>query len=291
MTQPGYSDPEILRKVQRATTMVLAELHRVCAELGIQYAVYGGTAIGAVRHQGFIPWDDDADVCMAREDYERFLAQAPAHLRPGFRLLDPRTVPDYPQTFAVLGLEGTEFVSQAARRRPFVMPLGVDVFPLDTAPRDAAAFRRQCRGTWLWGRLLFLRGTPSPAVSLPTPARQAARAVMHTVHWGLRALHVTPAALQRRWERTARRFEGQDSPVLADHSTRDPAHWAVERDELFPAVIVPFEDIEVNLPRAYDAVLRRGYGDYMELPPPEQRVNHQPFRIAFGPFEAGDGPR
>ncbi|WP_172119757.1 LicD family protein [Actinomyces faecalis] len=290
MTHTGYHDPKVLRRVQRATTLVLAELHRVCTQLGLEYAVYGGTAIGAVRHQGFIPWDDDADVCMAREDYERFLELAPAHLRPGFRLLDPRSVPGYPQTFAVLGMEGTEFVSQAARRRPFVMPLGVDIFPLDTVPSDSAAFRRQCRGTWLWGRLLFLRGTPDPSLTLPTPARQAAVAIMHAVHWGLRALHVTPAALQRRWERTARRFEGQEGPVLADHSTANPAHWVVERSELFPARVVPFEDIMVNLPRSYDAVLRRGYGDYMELPPPEQRVNHQPFRITFGPFETGDDP-
>ena len=278
------TDPELLAGIQRATTKVLGEFHRVCEELGIAYTVYGGTAIGAVRHKGFIPWDDDADICMPRPDYERFLAEAPARLGPEFRLLDPRTVPDYPQTFAVLGLAGTQFISRAAKNRPFRMPIGVDLFPLDAMPDNATAFRRQARRTWWWGRLLFLRGTPSPAVSLVFPLGPAASLVMHGVHWGLRALRVTPRALQRRWERAARSFERTETPWLADYSTRDPGHWSVRREELFPALDVPFEDITVKLPKEYDAVLRRGYGDYMQLPPKEERQNHRPHYVDFGSF-------
>lgn len=275
-------DPDLLGRIQRATTYVLAELDRVCEELGIPYTVYGGTAIGAVRHQGFIPWDDDADVCMERPDYERFLAEAPARLGQDFSLVSPRTSADYPTTFAVLGLAGTEFVSQAAKNRTYRMPIGVDVFPLDTMPLDKAAFRRQSRRTWIWGRLLFLRGTPSPEISLPAPARQLAVAVMHATHWTLRVLGVTPRALQRRWERAARQFEGTDSPWLADFSTRDPKQWSMRRNELLPAVEVPFETITVRLSKSYDTVLRRGYGEYMELPPRGERRNHQPFHVDFG---------
>ncbi|QPL05832.1 MULTISPECIES: LicD family protein [Actinomyces] len=280
-----YKDPALLRAVQRATTVVLAELHRVCEQLGLSYVVYGGTAIGAVRHQGFIPWDDDADVCMPRADYERLLREAPEHLGEDFVLLDPRTSPDYPTPFAVLGLRGTEFISEAAKDRTFRMPIGVDVFPLDVMPTAMSAYRRQNRRTWLWGRLLFLRGTPRPSVSLPAPVGQLAGAVMHTVHWGLRAARVSPRALQSRWERAARSHEGEDSPLLGDYATRDPRRWSVRYDELFPAVDGPFEDITVKIPRRYDAVLTRGYGDYMTLPPVEERENHQPHHVDFGPHD------
>lgn len=285
MTSSYDADPVLLSGIQRATTKVLGELHRVCAELDLPYVVCGGTAIGAVRHQGFIPWDDDADIYMPRADYERFLAEAPAVLGGDYRLLDPRTTPDYPQTFAVLGLAGTQFVSQAVRKRPFRMPIGVDIFPLDVKPEDEAAFRRQTRATWLWGRLLFLRSTPTPAVSLPFPLGPAAGLVMYGVHWGLRALGVRPRTLQRRWERAARSFEDADSPWLADYSTRDPWHWSMRRDQIFPTIEVPFEDITVKLPRDYDAILRRSYGDYMELPPESERRNHQPHHIDFGDFD------
>lgn len=281
-------DPEVLQGIHRATLKALAELHRVCEELGIRYAVYGGTAIGAVRHGGFIPWDDDADVCVPRADYEKLLTQGPALLAPGFRLLEARHTPGYPQTFAVLGLEGTEFISQAARKRAFRMPIGVDVFPLDVLPDRPGAYRRQALATWMWGRLLFLRGTPSPGVNLPTPLRQGVSAATHTVHWLLRAARMSPRVLQGRWERAARRHEHAPTGVLGDYSTRDPQHWSVREDELFPAELVPFEDIFVRLPRQADQVLRRGYGDYLQLPPESERVGHQPYHIDFGPDTSQD---
>ena len=159
------TDPELLAGIQRATTKVLGEFHRVCEELGIAYTVYGGTAIGAVRHRGFIPWDDDADICMPRPDYERFLAEAPARLGPEFRLLDPRTVPDYPQTFAVLGLAGTQFISRAAKNRPFRMPIGVDLFPLDAMPDDATVRPAEPGGGGVCSSYEAPRAPPSPSSS------------------------------------------------------------------------------------------------------------------------------
>ena len=95
---------------------------------------------------------------------------------------------------------------------------------------------------------------------------------------------MTPRSLQLRWERAARAFEGTDTPWLADYSTRRPQQWAVRREEMFPAVCVPFEDITVRLPRDYDTVLTRGFGNYMELPPEGERHNHQPYHVDFGPF-------
>lgn len=73
-----YENPDELRKIQILSTLLMDELDRVCTELGISYQAYGGTAIGAVRHKGFIPWDDDVDISMFREDYEIFWRK---HLR------------------------------------------------------------------------------------------------------------------------------------------------------------------------------------------------------------------
>ena len=161
------ADPATLAAIQRVTRRCLAEIDRVCSLLGVRYVAYGGTAIGAVRHQGFIPWDDDGDVCMPREDYERFIAEAPALLGDEFFIASPASHPNYPISFGVLGLKGSEFVSKVAKDRPFRMPIGVDLFVLDQIAADPARFRSQSRGTWLWARLMFLRSIPNPQRDCP----------------------------------------------------------------------------------------------------------------------------
>ena len=94
-----YENPEELVRVQELSTRILGELDRVCRKLGINYAVYGGTAIGAVRHKGFIPWDDDVDVCLERSEYERFLRDAPSELGDEFEIVNSRTRDDFPCTY------------------------------------------------------------------------------------------------------------------------------------------------------------------------------------------------
>ena len=287
------ADSATLAAIQRVTKRCLAEIDRVCTLLDIRYVAYGGTAIGAVRHQGFIPWDDDGDVCMPRPDYERFISEAPALLRDEFVIVSPESHTDYPISFGVLGLKGSEFISKVAKDRPFRMPIGVDLFVLDEIAEDPARFRAQLRGTWLWARLMFLRSIPTPPTGLPTPAKQLAAAAMACTHWGMRALRVNEASLYRRWLRAA--LKGRENPVKAadgttlygDFSTRDPRRWSASEAELFPARSVPFDDITVRIPAAYDVVLTRGYGDYMRIPEPEDRVTHEPYRIVFGPHDPG----
>lgn len=279
----GSYDDATLGRIQRSMTYALGEFDRVCTKLGLRYVAYGGTAIGAVRHQGFIPWDDDVDIAMPREDYDEFFAQAPAILGPEFTLIDARTDPRYPKTFGVLGLVDSEFIPGLAARREYPMPLGIDLFPLDPLPSQPQDFKRQSRESWLWGRLLYLLGTPNAIVPLPTPAKQLAELAMLAIHKSLKLAGVKPSGLIQRWERVARRFEHNGSSRLGDFSTQDPLRWSARIEELFPAQRVPFDDITVMIPRNYDAVLTRGYGDYMTIPPESERVNHEAASVVFGP--------
>ena len=121
-----------------------------------------------------------------------------------------------------------------------------------------------------------------PFLTLTGWKRALVLAACLTAHWGMRLLRISPRWLQARWERAARRHEHETTRLMADYCDRDPLAWAVELDDLFPAVDVPFEDITVKLPRAYDKILTQGYGDYMRLPPEGQRKNHQPHHIDLG---------
>ena len=239
---------------------------------------------------------DPATLAAIQRATKRCLAETDrvcALLGDEFFIASPATHPNYPISFGVLGLKGSEFVSKVAKDRSFRMPIGVDLFVLDEIADDPGRFRAQSRGTWLWARLMFLRSIPNPPTGLPTPARQLASAAMACAHWGMRALRVNEASLYRRWLRAA--LKGRENPqkaadgsiLFGDFSTRDPRRWSASEAELFPARSVPFEDITVRIPAAYDVVLTRGYGDYMRIPDPEDRVTHEPFHIVFGPNDPG----
>ena len=279
-----FDDPALLRHIQKVLTQILVEFDRVCAELDLPWAVYGGTAIGAVRHQGFIPWDDDIDICMTRADYERFLAEAPALLGSDFRIDNTRTNPDYPFMFTKLVLKDTLMVPEFSKESKYKMPMFLDIFPLDNIPEDPRAYRKQKRQTWLWGRMVYLSGTPRPYLEIDGILRTLIFTATTAVYWVLRLGRITPRRLQKRWERAARRYEHAPSTTMTDFCMRDPENWEVSYEELFPAIEVPFENVTTKLPKEYDTLLCRGYGDYMQLPPVEKRKNHSLFEVDLGKY-------
>ena len=107
---------------------------------------------------------------------------------------------------------------------------------------------------------------------------------MRTVHAGLKTAHLSQAKLIKHWERAARSYEKQTGAKtwLADFSTRNPQQWSLPAAELKNTVELPFEHLTIKLPANYDTWLKRGFGDYMTPPPPQQRVGHRPYRLEFG---------
>lgn len=283
-----YDDPALLARIQELLTAILSEFDRVCTEIGTPYVVYGGTALGAVRHGGFIPWDDDVDVCMLRRDYERFLSHAPGVLKPEYMLANSRVDAEFPNMFSVLGLRDTEFISEFIKDSPYKMQLSIDIFPLDKVPQEAWRYRLQAREAWFWGRMMYLQGTPRPYLSLEPAATKAVHTVTGLVYQALKLLRVGPTVLQKRWEKAARRFEQGPGARHTDFTDMNPMAWEVAEVDLFPSVSAPFGDIEVQLPNNYDAILTRGYGDYMELPPENKRKNHQPYHVDLGSYTEVD---
>nr|WP_234966934.1 LicD family protein [Olsenella urininfantis] len=282
-----YEDPAVLRKLQLVSTRILGEFDRVCGRLGIPYFVYGGTAIGAVRHDGFIPWDDDIDVAMLRDDYERFLREAPAVLAPEYEVVDWHTDPFFPACNANLALKGTYCVPDEFMGCRFQYPIGIGIYAFDQVPADDKDYRRQVRRTWVWGRLSFLRATSSPHVNLRGVRRILVLAACKLAHWGMRLIHLSPAFIHQRWERAARMAADEpasERTLYADYADRTPLAWAVTKSDVFPLQEHAFEDLIIKLSHENDKLLTRGYGDYMSLPPEDDRKNHHPGRLDFGAF-------
>lgn len=288
MTVNQYQDPKFLRQIQKGQTKILAEFDRICRQLDIPYSVYGGTAIGAVRHQGFIPWDDDTDVCLTRADYERFLEEAPAVMSDEFELHNLHNLDDFPYVYTKMVAKGTKFIHEWAKQSTYELPLALDVFPMDAVAPTKREFNSQARATWFWGRLLYLVGTPRPYLEIHGPLRTLIYAATTVIHHTLKLMHISQRWIQQQWEKAARRYENGPSPAVSDFSMMDPINWIERPSEMFPTDDVPFEDITVKLSRGYDTLLRRGYGDYMQVPPPEKRKTHQPYLVELGDFVPED---
>ena len=117
--------------MQSAELSILLAISDVCERAGIQWWMDSGTALGAMRHRGFIPWDDDIDVGMMRGDYDRFLEIAPESLPEGYSVRTSRNTPGFAPLFAKVYLEGTLFETQETREAVLEQGIFVDVFPYD----------------------------------------------------------------------------------------------------------------------------------------------------------------
>lgn len=133
-----YSEQE-LNELHGVLFEILGEIIRVCEMLKIEYTAIGGTAIGAYYWQDIIPWDDDMDIGMTRENYDRFLKEAPAVLKPEFFLAWYGTDPESPFFFAKLRKRGTLFVEEQCRKLNMNHGIYVDIFPLDNMPKNKMA--------------------------------------------------------------------------------------------------------------------------------------------------------
>lgn len=242
---------------QAALTRLLRELDRVCKQLNIPYVLYAGTLLGAVRHEGFIPWDDDLDVLMLREDYLRFLAEAPAVLDTDTFYLQKEFSQHWPLFFSKLRLNGTTCLEKIHPKDPEMhQGIYIDVFPCDNARPTSWGRRLQFAASKVViAKALDKRGYDTDSIA--------------------KKLFITLCRLlpQKPFLKMAQRGKADDDMVhtfLAGARKYDknviPRRFLTQRCE------VTFEGGTYPAPADYDACLRLLYGDYMQLPPPEERT-------------------
>ena len=252
---------------------VLSAFIRICEAQGLRYFCAGGTAIGAVRHQGMIPWDDDIDVFMPRPDYDRFLRLAAQSMPEGYEVLSPYATKDYPMYFAKMCNARTTLLEN--ERIPCVFGLYIDIFPLDGACDDVeTCYREKRRFKRLMNKLeaVSTHNSFGEYVDLLTKRREWGRFAVKTVAFCCRSW-------LRRWllKQMDSIAYGYDYALSSRVVTYSGAY---QRQEIYPKAwletpqMFAFEGLMVNLPHDYDAYLRHFFGDYMTLPPVEQRASH-----------------
>ncbi len=254
-----------LRELQLCELDALKDVKKVCEKHGIRYYLSSGTLLGAVRHQGFIPWDDDIDIEMPYADYLRFLEIAPKELGDRYTLQNSDTDPFFHFAYSRIRKNNTTMMREWERSIPSHHGVWLDVFPIANVGGKldyrvkrlmlkACTFLRmhdyvfELNRKWLAEQSSHLQiGLVKAARKLPMPVRESLRRAM-----------------------LRRVFSQKEKPFLSNVWTSITRRIPKEAfDE--PAAVLRFEDDEFTAPKDYDCYLRTAYGDYMTPPPEDQR--------------------
>lgn len=256
-----YLIPAYMKKCWAIQLDLYLIISEICEKYNLRYFVMFGGLIGAVRHQGFIPWDDDLDVVMPRQDYEELIKIAPKELKAPYFLRTPFS--DANCLYPVIDLvnSDTTFIPKLFRRKGFNMGVPIDIFPLDFCdPATVEEERKQILLYYLHCTNFMKRGCKE------LDERQKR---------DLKTYYVDdPYQSYIQLHRMAANPQYEGSPYV--YVCNAIAHQDVMR-LVWPAhcyeksLTVPFESIEVKIPAGYDEILTKTFGNYMQFPPVEDR--------------------
>ncbi len=258
-----------IKDVQNVELEILEELNRVCKLKNIPYQLAGGTLLGAVRHKGFIPWDDDIDVFMKRCDYERFLKEAAPEIRDKYFLQTCFTDPDSVVQFVKIRKNGTVFENNVDNLPTSHTGIWIDVFPLDNVkPGTLADWFRRFRIATYYGIITSsVKNRVKYCKSMP-------KKFLRFVFAGL--LKVVPKRVfDKKLQAVLKKYSDCDTGYLAHASNGLKAgmqyYYVVPSDNYYNMIELEFCGKMYPVPANYDEVLKIYYGDYMQLPPEEKR--------------------
>ncbi len=271
---------ETVRKLQMEQLDILAQVDKVCKDHNLTYFAVGGTALGAVRHRGFIPWDDDVDIAMPRADYDRFLEIAARELPEKYRVQHFSTEPATPFYFAKVRKSGTLFVEYPVKDLPIHQGIFIDIFPFD-ALSDVAWQRklhyRLSRITYRMFSCKVMKSRNDPRMEALGIHKRGLK------YYARRALHllvlpIPTAWLYRLMDRCLRWFNGRDTESIGYPVSK---YLVMAKKDLYPIQSMAFEGTTVPMAANYEVYLKHKYGNYMKLPPEDKRYGHLPYRVEF----------
>ncbi|MCH5296321.1 MAG: LicD family protein [Ruminococcus sp.] len=252
-----------MNELQKKEFEILECFVKICNALNLKYFLVCGSALGAVKYKGFIPWDDDVDVALFREDYEVFLCEAPKMLPNNFFLQNYKSDPEFPAIYSKLRNSDTTYIERSASNLNINHGIYIDVFPLDGYPKGRlkrAVFELRKK---IYKSLLsasFLHDSKlKKCLFLPF------RAI---------GIHKKSNKIAESYEKMIIKYSVSASDIVTNHGNwqgkldyTDKKIFSNGRDAIF-------EGLHVIIPYQYNAYLEKKYGDYRKDPPLSQQVGH-----------------
>lgn len=272
-----------VKEIQRVLLMILDDIDKICRKHGLEYILIGGTAIGCVRHGGFIPWDDDIDVAMTRKDYERFRKAVCEEYPDKYRLTDAIRENNYGKNIPKLRLKDTIYKT-LLKIDPEDREITADIFIIENVENNMF-------GKYLHGILCLAMGYCLSCKRLADKEN-----FFHEIYKGndfKRKVFIGKILGFASLDKWAHWNESVYS-MCKNHNSKkvsvptDRQHFLGEifpREIMCETIDVKFEDKQFKIPRAYDQYLTKRYGDYMQVPSLERQVLSKFSKLDFGPYK------
>ncbi len=274
--EPAYTKEE-LERLHAVLLDILKEIIRVCDILHLKYYIIGGTAIGAIFWKGIIPWDDDIDIGMLREDYDRFLCEAPSVLNAGYTLQHFYTEPNTPFYYAKVRKDDSLFVEDSYRNLNIHHGIFIDIFPFDNIPRSSSLEKVQRRVVQYFEgsfrRRLMKKFISEGMTRLP----QCVREPLTDIRFAL--IRLIPRKFFY-WRMTLAQTIFNKRKCEYVNIIKMPLDQIPIKD-IENSHQVEFGGMVVNAPDNLETYLEHHYPNLSKFPPEEARINHRPIELSF----------
>ena len=261
----GPLSPQELRAIQEKSLEILVYFKEFCQKHGLLFYFCGGCCIGAIRHKGFIPWDDDIDVFMPRKDYERLAQLWPKEADPQYAYCRSDKGHYLRSLLSAISDENTTFIKERQQDLDISHGIRLEILPLDGCPESRFARKRQI----LWALIYSMFNNNEAPTSKGKGAYLLGRFLL--------ALAPTQGVRYRGWRLAEKRMSRWPITPETKHITELCARYQYMVND-YPAEAfasakwVEFEGLSMPVPIGYDTYLRMAFGDYMQLPPEEERI-------------------
>jgi len=269
-------DEITLKKIHAVLMIIAKEIKRICEKHNIHYFMLAGTQLGSVRHKGFIPWDDDMDLGMLREDYDKFLEICKTELdQDHFYVQNLDSESGFGKFYTRILLKNTyltyDYIENVTGERGFF----VDIFPYDNTPKSKILQKKQCMIMSFALRLIKEKsGYAHKCTTLGGKLQ-----LLFTNFFSLEFLI-------NLYTREMKRYNNKPTKLINSANSGNGYFKEILKKEwVLNTKPMEFEDITMPGIENYDEYLKYLYGDYMTIPPLEERVTHEFKEIDFGPYD------
>lgn len=263
-----------LEEIHSRTLDLMDHIHNLCDSNGLSYYLHYGTLIGAVRHNGFIPWDDDFDIAMKREDFDKFCSIVENAHHPYYRLCNRANTENYYYGIPRYVDTRYKYVSKLSCIKEAEMGIFVDIYPLDNlgnTPEEAKRIKQQVlKLNTEFIIYMNWRSTRAWYYTIPRIPLHIYYRLKHGRKFWLKVDDLVRESIKKLTN---------ESDEIIGLACWDATVWPLRKEWFDEPVLHSFEDRQYWIPKEYDSILRQIYGDYMKLPPESERIPHHPYII------------
>ncbi len=245
---------------------ILNDVHVFCINNDIKYSLSFGSLLGAIRHKGYIPWDDDIDIMMPREDYERFIN---TYKHDYFKIATSSTMSDYFHPYAKV--YNTQTIVQEFVEYKSSYGINIDVFPIDKMPDNNFTLKRMFFRKKILNLIYNLK-----MVSINKNRSFFKNRILSISHILLRPIKMN--VLVNKMECISKKYDNRETSRSGIFTPADNTLNSITDNNVFAEYIeVQFEGRYFCIVKDFNSLLHAFYGDYMKLPPLEKRITHHSF--------------